>query len=654
MKPQQEAIAKAKTAKDAADKAAVGPRKAIVDANKVATEKKAAAKKATTDATNIRKSADAARKVAESLKNVIEVAKEAAAAAKGTAAEKATAASVTAQIEAVKKVAEVSVQLDKKAATLQATLKKFQTQQVAAEAALKKATDAAKPQLAAAAKADKALAAANTALAETQKSVAMAKPKLTEANEWKNLLQTQVTALGPGVEKAKIDFALLNAKTIDHQKQAEENLIAVGRLVSFSEKVAPIFAQRCLACHNARIAKGRYNMESFASTMKGGESGEAISPGHADESNLFALLTEGEMPKDADPLSKDEIETIRKWINTGGVLNAGVDRTAQLIQIVPTVPQPMPPDEYRVPMPVTAVAFSSDGKRLATSGYHEVLIWDATTGKQLQRVTNVAERVYDIEFAPDGKSFAVAAGTPAKIGELKVFDADGKLLANLIRTDDSVFSAVFSPDGRRLASSGADRTVRVFDTATYEEQLRIEDHADWVMDVAWSPDGKKLASASRDKTAKVFDSKTGDSLVTFNGHGQPVFGVGFLPDGSKVVSGGSDKMLRVWNVTDAKEVRKIGGFGNEVFRIDVTADGFVYSSSADKTARLHNLSDGKETKKFVGHTEWVYSVAYSPATKRVATGSYDGEVRIWNPADGKSLLNFVATPGQKAEKTVAK
>ena len=654
VKPQQDAIAKAKTAKDAADKAAAAPRKAIADANKVVTDKKATTAKAMADSTNVRKSADAAKKAAESLKSVIEIAKQAAAAAKGTAAEKATADSVVAQIAAAKKVAEVSVQLEKKAATLAAALKKSQTEQTAAEAALKKATDAAKPQLDAATKADAAFAAANSALAATQQTVAMAKPKLAEANEWKTLLQSQVAALGPSVEKANVDFAMLNAKTIELQKQAEEKLIGAERLVSFSDKVAPIFAQRCLACHNARIAKGRYNMESFAAIIKGGESGEAISPGHADQSNLFALITEGEMPKDADPLSKAEIETIRKWINTGGVLNAGVDQTAQLIQIVPAVPQPLPPDQYRVPMPVTAVAFSADGKRLATSGYHEVLIWDASTGKQLQRVTNVAERVYDIEFSPDGATLAVAAGTPAKTGELKIFSLDGKLLADLIRTDDSVFSAVFSRDGRRLASSGADRTVRVFDTETYEEQLRIEDHADWVMDVAWAPDGKKLASASRDKTAKVFDAKTGDSLVTFNGHGQPVFGVGFLPDGSKIVTGGSDKQLRVWNVSDAKEVRKIGGFGNEVFRIDVTADGFVYSSSADKTARLHNLADGKETKKFVGHTEWVYSVAYSPATKRVATGSYNGEVRIWNPADGKSLLNFVATPGPKAEQTVAK
>lgn len=655
VKPQQDAIAKAKAAKDAADKAAAGPRKTIADAAKTAADKKAMVATTTTNAGNTRKSADAAKSAAESLKVVVELAKQAATSAKGTAAEKATADSVVTQIDAMRKVGQVAAELDAKAKTLEAALKEYQAALVTAETNLKKVTDAGKAQLDAASKANATHATATKALAETQKTIAVNKPKLAEATEWKVMLESRVAALKPSVQKAKVDFKLLNDETVQLKKQAEDKLIAVDRLVSFSDKVAPIFAQRCLACHNARTAKGRYNMESFASIMKSGESGDA-SIAHSDVENsyLFTLISEGEMPRDSEPLSKDEIATIRKWIETGASLNAGVKPTAQLIQITPTVAQPMPPEEYRMPMPVTAVAFSADGKRLATSGYHEVLIWDATSGKQLQRVTNVAERVYDIEFSPDGTSFAVAAGTPAETGELKVFANDGRLLADLIRTDDSVFSATYSSDGRRLAASGADRTIRVFDVASWDEQLRIEDHADWVIDVAWSLDGKKIASASRDKTAKVFDARTGDSVVTFNGHAMPVFGVGFLPDGNSVVSGGRDKTLRVWNVANAKEVRKIGGFGDEVFRINVTPKGTVFSSSADQFARLHQLSNGKETQKFAGHTDWVYSVAYSTATNRVATGSYNGEVRIWNPDDGKSLLEFVAIPGSNAPKTASK
>ena len=145
--------------------------------------------------------------------------------------------------------------------------------------------------------------------------------------------------------------------------------------------------------------------------------------------------------------------------------------------------------------------------------------------------------------------------------------------------------------------------------------------------------------------AKVFDLKTGDSLVTFNAHGQPVFGVGFSPDGAQVITSGADKQIRIWNVSDAAAVRAIGGFGGDVFRIVTTKEGLIYSSSADKTARIHKFADAAQVFSLAGHTDWVYSVAFNAATKRVAAGSYTGEVRIWNAEDGKETKMFIAAPG---------
>ena len=82
--------------------------------------------------------------------------------------------------------------------------------------------------------------------------------------------------------------------------------------------------------------------------------------------------------------------------------------------------------------------------------------------------------------------------------------------------------------------------------------------------------------------------------------------------------------------------------------------GKVYSSSADKTARIHTVGDGKQIRSLAGHKDWVYSVAVTPDSKLIATGSYDGEIRIWNAADGKGTVTFVAAPGYKAPTTAAK
>jgi len=167
------------------------------------------------------------------------------------------------------------------------------------------------------------------------------------------------------------------------------------------------------------------------------------------------------------------------------------------------------------------------------------------------------------------------------------------------------------------------------------------------MDLAWLPDGSKIVSASRDKTAKVFDARTGDSLVTFNGHAEPVFGVAIAPDGVTAITSGRDKSLRRWNVADVREVERITGFGDDVLHVAVTKDGRIFSCSADRTARLHALTGGKLLKTFSGHADWVYSLAYCAANDRLATGSFDGEVRLWNIDDGKTLVKFLAAPGYK-------
>lgn len=579
-------------------------------------------------------------------------------------------------------------ELQKKQAETQASLIKLKAEISAADKAVKENEPKVKPEEEKVAKADAAKKAADEALAAAKKAVDDNKTEQTEAKfkeeEGKNATATkaltdaqaalkaiqdaitngkakveggpaaqkqieeQLAAIGPQVQAAAASLATVKAEHVEKRRAAEKQLIELGKLVSFSQSVAPVLSKRCLACHNAKTAKGRYNMETFAGIVKGGESGPAAIAGKSGESSLHTLIADGSMPKDADPLTKEQIELIKKWIDTGAVLDAGFAPNQPLIQIVPKEKQPPAPEKYPVPIPVTAVAFNHDGSLLATSGYHEVILWNVADGAIAKRITNVAERVYDIEFSKDGATMIVAAGTPAQIGEVKLFNvADGNVIGDLVRSDDAVFGIALSPDGTKLATAGADRAIRVFEVATQKQVLNIEDHADWVMDIAWSPDGKKLASASRDKTSKVFDANTGDSLVTFNAHGDSVYSVGFSTDGAQVVTAGNDKQIRIWAAGDAKQVRNMG-FGGEVFRVAITPDGQVFSCSADKTARSHKVADGAAVKTFNGHTDWVYSVAVHPGAKRVAAGSYNGEVRIWNVDDAAEVKKILAAPGYEA------
>ncbi len=553
------------------------------------------------------------------------------------------------------KESEETLKKQQEASTAAATAK--QTADQAAADAAKALAEAQKKADESKVNADNATKAADAALAEVKKTeetlatvkqtIAATETGMKQAADQATATQTELTAAGEALAAVTGDW-------LGKARGVEAALKEGGQWVSFREEVAPVFYKRCLACHNARTAKGRLNMESYGSIMKGGESGAVVEAGKGDDSNLCIQVGDGSMPKDADPLAPEQVAVIKKWVALGAKLDAGYGTDAPLLQIMPKFPQPAPPEAYRVTIPVTALAFSPDAQILASSGYHEVILWNANDHQIVRRITNVAERVYDIAFHSDGQRIAVAAGTPGQVGEVKIFNvADGALLADLVTGEDAMFAVAFSPDGAKLAACGADRSIRVFDVATGKEEVHVEDHADWVMDIAWSPDGTKLASASRDKTSKVFDAKTGDALVTFNGHGESVNSVAFLADGNSVASSGRNRQIHVWQTADAKEVRKIGGFGDDVLRIELLPDNRLFSVSADKNARLNNAADGAAVKTYSGHAEWVYSLAVHPASGLLATGSYDGEIRIWKIDDASVVTNWPAAPGYPAQQAAA-
>ncbi|MFN0198461.1 MAG: WD40 repeat domain-containing protein, partial [Planctomycetaceae bacterium] len=115
-----------------------------------------------------------------------------------------------------------------------------------------------------------------------------------------------------------------------------------------------------------------------------------------------------------------------------------------------------------------------------------------------------------------------------------------------------------------------------------------------------------------------------------------------------VLTSGRDRQVRSWNPANAQQIRAIGGFGNEVFRIQVTADGKLFSASADLQARLNTVADGAAVRSYPGHTDWVYCIAYNPATKMLAAGSFSGEIKVWNEDDAAVISSFFAAPGYVA------
>jgi WD40 repeat protein/mono/diheme cytochrome c family protein len=429
--------------------------------------------------------------------------------------------------------------------------------------------------------------------------------------------------------------------------------------ISFVRDVAPVLTQRCLGCHGADKPKAGLSMNTFDALLKGIGNDPVIVPGKPDESPLVDSIqpdAEPRMPYKEDALTKDEIALITRWVEQGAKFD-GPATSAQLLAIVPRAKNAnVAPAVYPAPIAVTALAFSPDGSQIASGGYHEVLLWDAASGKLVKRLQGLPERTHAIRYSPNGWWIATASGTPAQSGVVRLWDAaTGEPLRDLVEIEDTVFALAFSPDSKLLAAGGADRIIRVWDMATGRLAKTIEDHADWVLDLDFSPDGRYLVSASRDKTSKLFDLAKGESVATFPEHTEPVYAVAFAKDGKTVASAGGDKVIKIWDPhNDAKKVRDIGGHGMAIFRLLFTPDGSqLLSCSADKTAREFNPANGQQTRALQGHNDWVYAVTVSRDGKLIATGSWDGEVRLWNAADGAPVKTFLAMPTAENSANVA-
>jgi WD40 repeat protein len=445
--------------------------------------------------------------------------------------------------------------------------------------------------------------------------------------------------------------------------------------VSFINDVAPILKESCYGCHGAKNPKGKLDMTHYATLRKGGTKDDPIAPGKPDDSYLLDVLKAADksrMPpkENGDPLPKEKIAVIERWVKEGAKLDGGIAPEADLLkELRLRWTPPAPPPAYPYPVTVTAVAFMPDGKKLVVSGHHELTIWNVDSGKLEKRIRTRARRAMAMVFLPDGK-LAVAGGRPGEEGDVRIYDInagtpkveggvaflDGVndkavMIKQLLDADDEVLCLAVSADGKKLASGGCDRVVNVWDLtpgyAAAKLEQSIENHADWVFGVAFAPDGKHLLTCSRDKTAKVWDLAAKESVITFPDHQNTVYGVLASKDGKLGYSVGEDNQMRTFNaVGEGKQVRASGGHGKAVLKLAVNPkQPQLVTCSADQTVRIWNADNGAALKTLSGHTDYVYAVAVSPDGNLIASGAFNGEVKVWKVADGTVVKAFNATPG---------
>jgi WD40 repeat protein/tetratricopeptide (TPR) repeat protein/tRNA A-37 threonylcarbamoyl transferase component Bud32 len=305
---------------------------------------------------------------------------------------------------------------------------------------------------------------------------------------------------------------------------------------------------------------------------------------------------------------------------------------------------------------------SPDGRRLLVpvegpNPAPALEVWDLCEGQPLRRLDKSAEAA-DPVFGPDGRTVAAVWKDGGRAAGIRLWDSEtGNFLRNLDRSAD-VYTVVFAADGRTLVGAvkkdKETEAIRVWETASGQCLLTLENSAG-TFDPQFSPDGRLLAARQSEKDehqVKIWDAGTGKLRAVWNGLRFFPRQVVFSPNGTTLAAVGHEHakgiMLRQWDIDSGREVAALDDPMPSLQAVTVSPDGRVLalgggSRDFDKSEGeviLWDLAVRRERTRLKGHRSTVWSLAFSPDSKTVASGGFDYLAKLWDAATGLELATL--------------
>ena len=288
--------------------------------------------------------------------------------------------------------------------------------------------------------------------------------------------------------------------------------------------------------------------------------------------------------------------------------------------------------------PVTALRFSPDGKHLLISRSRAIEVRALEVKAKPRIIPCAFDKVMALAFSADGKTFAVAGGTPGDVGGVHLHDwPSGNVRGKWDVFEDVATCVAFGPFVN-FAAGSADHSIVLLDQRREGRVAkRFEGHTKAVRGLAYAPGGKMLVSVSADRTVKSWKVGTGKLERTFGNHLGSVNAVAFRPRVAPAfcATASDDKSVRLWQPSIGRMIRIVRGHGGSIFAVAFSNDGKqIFSIGREGIGRIIDADSDKVLYEWKAHDDWTYALAIGPQG-RLATGDWSGEVKLWVVKDSK-------------------